>query len=114
MPPSDRKGSWYFETTWTFSGPRPTAPIVTSGLLIELDSALRRDLLERETLPDYIRSAQLKYKLSDLEVALNRNPITIHVTGYIQSPVNRANHRDNLLRWFTAEWTPVDGNLGRH
>ena len=114
MPPSDRKGSWYFETTWTFSGPRPTASIVTSGLLVEVDSALTRDLLERETLAAYLRSARLKYKLSDLEIALKRNPITLQVTGYIQSAVNRAIDHDHLLRWFTAEWSPVDGQLGRN
>ncbi len=114
MPPSDRKGSWYFETTWTFPGPRPTAPIVTSGLLVEVDSAPRRDLLERETLPAYLRSAQLKYKQSELEVALNKPPITLHVTGYIQSALNHALELDKLLRWFAAEWSPVDGPMGRH
>ena len=114
MPPSDRKGSWNFETLWTFQGPLPTAPMVTSGLLVDVDSALRRDLMERETRPPNLRSAQLKYKLSDLEVALNKNPITLHVTGYIQSHVNHAVELDKLLRWFAAEWSPVDGQLGLH
>ncbi len=71
-------------------------------------------MLELETLPASLRSAQLKYKLADLEVALNRTPITLRVTGYIQPAAHRAIGRDNLFRWFAAEWTPVDGNLGLH
>ena len=118
MPPSDRKGSWHFKTLWIFPGPRPTtAPIgaVAIDLLVVLDSAIRRDLLERETRPPYLRNAQLKYKLSsELEVELNKNPITLHVTGYIQSALNHALDLDKLLRWFAAEWSPVDGPLGRH
>ena len=114
MSQSDRKGTWYFKTLWKFPGPLPTAPIVTSGLLVDVDSALRRDLLQRETLPPNLRSAQLKYKLSDLEVTLNKKPITLHVTGYIQSTAHRAVELDNLLRWFEADWSPVDGQLIRH
>ena len=53
-------------------------------------------------------------KLSDLEVALNKKTITLHVTGYIQSDVNHAVELDKLLCWFVAEWSPVDGQLGRH
>ena len=115
MPPSDRKGSWHFKTLWTFPGPRPTtAPIVAIDLLVVVDSALRRDLLERETRPPNLRNIQLKYKVSDLEVALNKTPITLHVTGYIQSALNHALELDKLLPWFAAEWSPVDGPLGRH
>ena len=88
--------------------------MATSGVLLELDSALKRDLLERDTRPPYLRSAELKYKLSDLEVALNKTPITLRVTGYIQCDVNRAVDLDNLLRWFKANWSPVDGQLGRN
>jgi hypothetical protein len=55
----------------------------------------------------------LKYKLSDLEAALNKIPITIRVSGYIRLDVNRAVERDNCLRWFQTTWSPVDGQLGR-
>ena len=115
MPPSDRKGSWHFKTLWTFPGPRPTtAPIVAIDLLVVVDSAIRRDLLDRETRPPNLRNVQLKYKVSELEVALNKTPITLHVTGYIQSPQNYGVELHNLLRWLAAEWSPVDGQLGRH
>jgi len=87
--------------------------MITSDLLHDVDSELQRDLLERETRPPYIRSAELKYKLSDLETALNKTPITIRVNGYIQLDANRAVDRDKLLRWFQATWSPVDGQLGR-
>ena len=115
MPPSDRKGSWHFKTRWTFPGPRPTtAPIVAIDLLVVVDSAIRRDLLDRKTRPPNLRNVQLKYKVSELEVALNKNPITLHVTGYIQSALHHALELDKLFRWFAAEWSPVDGPLGRH
>ncbi len=55
----------------------------------------------------------MKYKLSDLEAALNKNPITIRVNEYIHLDVNRAFERDNLLHWLQATWSPVDGHLGR-
>ena len=54
-------------------------------------------LLQRDTRLPYIRSAELKYKLSDLEAALNKNPKTIRVSGYIQMDVHRAVDRDALL-----------------
>jgi hypothetical protein len=87
--------------------------MITSDLLHDVDSELHRDLLERDIRLPYIRSAELKYKLSDLEAALNKSPITIRVSGYIQMDVNRAVERDGLLRWFQATWSPVGGQLGR-
>ncbi len=74
--------------------------MITSDLLHDVDSELQRDLLERDTHPPYIRSAELKYKLFDLVEALNKAPITIRVNRYIQMDVNRAVDRDALLRWF--------------
>ena len=87
--------------------------MITSNLLHDVDSELQRDLLERDTRPPCIRSAELKYKLSDLEAALDQNPITIRVSGYIQMDVSRAVERDALLRWFQATWSPVGGQLVR-
>jgi hypothetical protein len=87
--------------------------MITSDLLHDVDSELQRDLLERDTRPPYIRSAELKYKLSALEEALNKAPITIRVSGYIQMDVSRAVDRDALLRWFQATWSPVGGQLVR-
>ncbi len=79
-----------FQSTMDISGtlsPQPTAPIVTSDIQVEVYSVLRRDLLEWETCPAHSRSAQLKY---NLEKELNKNPITLHVTRYIQSAFSHA------------------------
>ena len=113
MPPSARKGTWHFESLWKFSSSGPIPLMISSTLLHDVDSQLRRDLLERDTRPHNIRSAELKYQLSDLEAALKKNPITIRVSGYIQMDVNRAVDRDALLRWFQATWSPVGGQLVR-
>jgi hypothetical protein len=113
MPSSARKGTWHFETLWTFPFSRHISPVITSDLLHDVESELQRDLLERDTRPPDIRSAELKYRLSDLEAALHKKPITIRVNGYIQMNVNCAVDSDNMLRWFQATWIPVDGQLGR-
>ena len=113
MPSSARKITWHFETLWTFFFSGHISPTITSDLLHDVESELQRDLLARCTLPPYIQSAELKYKLSDLEAALKTKPICIRVNGYIQMDLKRAIGRDNLLRWFQATWSPVDGQMGR-
>ena len=82
-------------------------------MLVGVDDALKRDLLERTTLPPLLRNALLKYKISDLQLALRSSPITLPVTGYIQSLPHRAVDLDQLLCRFPATWSPVVGNLGR-
>ena len=113
MPPSARSGSWHFQTLWTFPATIPSTNAITSAWLVGVDDALKRDLLERTTLPPLLRNAQLKYKISDLQLALGSSPITLPVTGYIQSLPHRAVDLDHLFRWFPATWSPVVGNLGR-
>ncbi len=54
-------------------------------LLEELDSLLKRDLVERPTFPTYTSYVELKFKLSDLEVFLTNACTKLPVTGYIQS-----------------------------
>jgi hypothetical protein len=75
MPSSARKGTRHFETLWTFFFSGHISPTITSDLLHDVESELQRDLLARCTLPPYITSAELKYKLSDLEAALKTKPI---------------------------------------
>ena len=113
MPASARKGTWHFETLWTFPFSGHIPPTITSDLLHVVESELQRDLLMRDTRPPYLRSAELKYKQSDLEAALKIRPIIFRVNGYIQFDANRAFDRDKLLRWFQATWSPVDGQMGR-
>ena len=78
-----------------------------------VDDALTRDLLEWDTRPAYLRSAELKYKYSDLLLALNTPPRYLPITGYIQSERNHAVDFDILLRWLPTTWSPVLGQLGR-
>ena len=78
-----------------------------------VDAVLTRDLLERVTRPPYLSSVQLKYKYSDLRLALSTPPRSLPLTGYIHSEKNRAVDIDMLLRWLPATWSPVSGQLGR-
>ena len=78
-----------------------------------VDAVLTRDLLERVTRPPYLSSVQLKYKYSDLRLALSTPPRSLPLTGYIQSEPHRAVDIDMLLRWLPATWSPVSGQLGR-
>jgi hypothetical protein len=81
-------------------------------LLEELDSLFKRDSVKRPTFPTYTSNVELKFKLSDLEVA---NACTkLPVTGYIQSAPHYNIDSGNLLRWFEANWSPVDGQLVRN
>ncbi len=63
----------------------PTAFTDRSNLLDELESAFKRDVVERTTFPMHNISVEIKYKMSDLEIALNNPPNQLPVTGYIQS-----------------------------
>ncbi len=60
-----------------------------SNLLDELESAFKRDVVESTvtTFPMHTINVEIKYKLSDFEIALNLNnaPNQLPVTGYIQS-----------------------------
>ncbi len=56
-----------------------------SNLLHELESAFKRDVVQRTTFPMHTINVEIKYKLSDLEIALNSPPNQLPVTGYIQS-----------------------------
>ena len=114
MPACPRNGSWHFQSLWEFPGSLPITHANTSGWLVAVDSAIRRDIIERTTCLSLLRSAQLKYKLSYLHLALTKSPMTLPVSGYIQSEAHRAVDRDQLLRWFPSNWSPVLGKLGQN
>ena len=80
----------------------------------ELETAFKRDVVERTTFPMNTRNVEIKYKLSDLDFALNNPPNQLPVTGYIQSERQKKIESGNLLRWFEANWSPVDGQLVRN
>ncbi len=83
-------------------------------LLEELDSLLKRDLVERPTFPAHTSYVELKFKLSDLEMVLANACTKLPVTGYIQLAPHYNIESGNLLRWFEANWSPVDGQLIRN
>ena len=62
MPPSHRHGSWHFQIPWTIPASLHITNADTSDSLVVPDDALKRDLLERDARPPYLRNAELKYK----------------------------------------------------
>ena len=116
MPRDSRKAAWRFDSLWAFPVHMVGSSSFTNRncLLSELDSVLKRDLVERPTFPTNTSYVEIKYKLSDLEVAVTNPPTQLPVTGYIQSAPTHKIESGNLLRWFAAEWSPVDGQLGRN
>ena len=113
MPASPRHGSWHFHTLWAIPASIRITNADTSDCLVVVDAVLTRDLLERETRPPHLASVQLKYKYSDLRLALSTPPRSLPLTGYIQSEPHRAVDIDMLLRWLPATWSPVSGQWGR-
>ena len=118
MPLDARKGAWRFDTLWKLPMHMVGSASFTdrSNLLDELESAFKRDVLERTTFPMHTINIEIKYKLSDLEVALNNPPNQLPVTGYIQSERQNKIDSSNLLRWLqigvplTVNWfgtTPI-------
>ena len=116
LPRDSRKAAWRFDAQWEFPERMVGSTSFTDRncLLRELDSELKRDLVERPTFPPNTSYVEIKYNLSDLEVALTNPPTQLPVTGYIQSSPTFKVDSSNLLRWFQANWSPVDGQLGRN
>jgi hypothetical protein len=113
MPSNARRAAWHFDALLAVPAPlfRSPALIDKKCLLEELDSLLKRDLVKRPTFPTYTSNVELKLKLSDLEVVLANACTKLPVTGYIQSAPHYNIDSGNLLRWFEANRSPVDGQL---
>jgi hypothetical protein len=103
-----------FDALWAFPAQLvgSTESTDRKSLLEKLDSLLKRDLVERPTYPTCTGYVELKYKLSDLDVALTKASTHLPVAGYFQSAPAKNIDSINLLRCFTAEWIPVDGKDG--
>ena len=71
MPSNARKAAWRFDAMWAVPARLVGSTALTDRkcLLEELDSLLKRDLVERPTFPTYTSNVELKFKLSDLEVS---------------------------------------------
>ena len=115
---SKRKGAWRFSAVWTFPGhmvaTTSTDPTSLQRELLQLDTELTRLVIERERFPPFLKNVELKYKLSDWELARTKTPIHLHVQGYIQSVSKHAVEFDNLKLWFDANWSPIDYQLRRN
>ena len=102
---------------WTFPGnivaTTSTDPILLQNELQQLDAELKRLVLEAIRLPQKLRNVELKYKLSDWELARTKTPIIMPIHGYIQSENNYSIDLDNLKLWFNANWSPVVNQLRR-
>ncbi len=77
--------------------------MLISSVLSEIDSVLKRDIYERQTVLPFLRNVELKYKLLDLEVALTEAHIHLSVSGYIRSDRKHKVDSRNLLCWYEAE-----------
>ncbi len=77
-----RKGAWRFETLWGLPTHMVGFTSLTdqSNLLDELESAFIRDVVQLTTFLMHTINVEIKYKLSDLEIALNSPPNQLPVT----------------------------------
>ena len=78
-----------------------------------METEMKRLVLGAQKFPLYLRNIQLKYKLSDWEVARTKTPIHLPVQGYIQAQNNYSIDSENLNLWFNANWSPVENQLRR-
>ena len=118
MPQDARKGAWRFDTLWKLPTHMVSSTPVTDNdrrnVMDQLETAFKRDVVERTTFPMNTRNVEIKYKVSDLDFALSTPPNQLPVTGYIQSERQKKIESGNLIRWFEANWSPVDGQLVRN
>ena len=114
---SKRKGAWRFSAVWTFPGNMvatiSTDPIVLQNEVRQMETEMKRLVLQAERFAPNLRNIQLKYRHSDWELARTKIPIQLPVQGYIQSKDNYSIDFHNLNQWFNANWSPVENQLRR-
>ena len=114
---SKRKGAWRFSAVWTFPGDMvattSTDPIVLQNEVRQMETIMKRLVLEAQRFPLYLRNVQLRYLLSDWELARTKIPIQLPVQGYIQTQNKYTIDFHNLNQWFNANWSPVENQLRR-
>ncbi len=83
-----RKGAWRFSAMWTFPGhvvaTASTNPILLQRELQQMEIEMKRLVIQAESFPPNLRNIELKYSLSDWELARTTTPIKLPVQGYIQ------------------------------
>ena len=114
---SKRKGAWRFSAVWTFPGNMvatiSTDPIVLQNEVRQMETEMKRLVLQAQRFPLHLRNIELRYKLSDWELARTKIPIQLPVQGYIQSKRKFSIALYNLNQWFNANWSPVENQLRR-
>jgi hypothetical protein len=72
MPRDNRKGAWSFDKLWTVPTHMFGSTFSTdrTSILSGLDSAFKRDVVERPEFPTYIRNVEIQYKLSNFHSIL--------------------------------------------
>ena len=112
-----RKGAWLFSAVWTFPGhmvaTSSTDPVLLQNELRQMETEMKRLVLQAERFPPNLRNIELKYRLSDWELARTKIPMRLPVQGYIQSKKKYSIDFDQLNRWFNANWSPVENQLRR-
>jgi hypothetical protein len=113
-----RRAAWTWRSVWTLPGnmvaTTSSDPIRLRDEQLQLDTELKRLVLEAERCPQNLRNIELKYKHSDWELARTKTPICLPIEGYIQSMNHKALDLDNLNLWFNANWSPVLDQLRRN
>ncbi len=114
---SKRKGAWRFSALWTFPGhmvaTTSTDPSRLKKELQQVETEMKRLVLGAQKFPLYLKNIQLRYRLSDWELARTKNPIQLPVQGYIQTQNHYSIVSENLNLWFNAIWSPVENQLRR-
>ena len=117
-----RKSAWTCRSVWTLTPNIETILVVTNSTdssslrdeLLDLDKELTSLVLNNKRRPQYLRNIELKYKLSDWELARTKTPICLPIQGYIQSEKKYSIDLDNLKLWFNANRSPVLDQLRRN
>ena len=115
-----RKSAWTWRSVWTLPPNIVTILVATNSTdsssdeLLNLDKELTSLVLNNKRRPQYLRNIELKYKLSDWELARTKTPICLPIQGYIQSEKTYSIDLYNLNLWFNANWTPVLDQLRRN
>jgi len=112
-----RKAAWRFTAVWTFPGNMvatvSTDPIVLQNEARQMETEMKRLVLQAQRFPPHLRNIELRYKLFDWELDGTKIPIQLPVQGYIQSQNNYSIDFHNLNQWFNANWSPVENQLRR-
>ena len=112
-----RKSAWGFSAVWTIPGhmvaTSSTDPILLQNELRQMETEMKRLVLQAERFPPNLRNIELRYKCCDWVLARTKIPIQLPVQGYIQTKNHYSIDLHSLNQWFNANWSPVENQLRR-